>query len=34
MAWMSWDKLCAPKAKGGIGFKQLKLFNLDILAKQ
>ena len=21
MAWLSWDKLCEPKAKGGIGFK-------------
>ena len=34
MAWISWDKLCAPKAKGGIGFKQLKQVNLDLFAKQ
>ena len=34
MAWISWEKLCAPKACRGIGFKQLKQFNLAILAKQ
>ena len=34
MAWISWDKLCAPKSCGGIGFKQLKQFNLALLPKQ
>ena len=34
MAWISWDKLCAPKSCGGIGFKQLKQFNLALLLKQ
>ena len=34
MAWLSWEKLCAPKANGGIGFKSLKEFNLAMLAKQ
>ena len=34
MAWVSWEKLCAPKACGGIGFKSLKEFNLAMLAKQ
>lgn len=34
MVWLSWKKLRAPKASGGMGFKSLKEFNLAMLAKQ
>ncbi|XP_019183755.1 PREDICTED: uncharacterized protein LOC109178674 [Ipomoea nil] len=32
--WLSWDRLCEPKKKGGLGFKKLHDFNLALLAKQ
>ena len=32
--WLSWEKLCESKSKGGMGFKNLKLLNLALLAKQ
>lgn len=32
--WMSWDRLTHPKSEGGMGFKDLRCFNLAMLGKQ
>ena len=32
--WLKWDKLCASKENGGIGFRNLHMFNTALLSKQ
>ena len=32
--WRSWERMCAPKEAGGLGFKSLYAHNLAMLAKQ
>jgi hypothetical protein len=32
--WVRWNKLCLLKTSGGLGFRDLKTFNLVLLEKQ
>ncbi|WCJ19122.1 Ribonuclease H-like superfamily protein [Euphorbia peplus] len=32
--WMRWERLCAPREAGGLGFKMIRKFNLAMLGKQ
>lgn len=33
MYWVTWDNVCKPKKEGGLGIKNLELFNNAILSK-
>ncbi|GAU27776.1 hypothetical protein TSUD_215870 [Trifolium subterraneum] len=33
LCWIKWDQICLPKNRGGLGVKNLELFNIALLSK-
>ncbi|XP_074318894.1 uncharacterized protein LOC141655729 [Silene latifolia] len=34
LAWVAWDRLCLPKSRGELGFRDFNRFNIALLGKQ
>lgn len=33
ICWVKWSRVCTPRKEGGLGVRDIKLFNLSLLAK-
>lgn len=33
IAWVAWEVVCKPKLEGGLGLRDLNLFNISLLGK-